>query len=62
MGKALKETTKIEDAPTENVERVLTTEEIIMQVLNAYLEQELGNRVSQFSVQGLVQVMLGALK
>ena len=58
MSKELKET-KIEDAPTEEV---LSTEEIIVQVLNAYVEQELGNKVTQFSVQGLMQILVGAIK
>ena len=35
-----------------------TIEEAVVEVMNAYLQQELGNKVSQFSVQGLMQVLL----
>ena len=40
----------------------LSTEEVITQILNGYLKQELGNKVSQFSVQGLMNLMLMALE
>jgi hypothetical protein len=54
---------KKEEVKTEMVEeeKVLTTEEIIVQVLDSYLQQEIGNKVSQFSVQGLMSLMLGSI-
>ena len=42
--------------------RVLSVEEVIIQVLDGYLKQELGNKVSQFSVQGLMSLMLMAIE
>jgi hypothetical protein len=56
--KELKET-KVQDEPTP--EEKLTTEDVIVQVLDAYLKQEMGNKVTQFNVQGLMNLMLGAI-
>jgi hypothetical protein len=42
--------------------KVLSTEEVIIQVLDGYLKQEMGNKVSQFSVQGLMTLMLMAIE
>ena len=51
---------KKEEAKQEKV--VLSTENVIIQVLDGYLKQELGNKVSQFSVQGLMTLMLMAIE
>lgn len=41
---------------------VLSVEEVIGQVLDGYLKQEMGNKVTQFSVQGLMSLMLMAIE
>jgi len=55
-----KEIKKTEEQVNEN--KKLTTEETIVQIMGAYLEQELGNKVSQFSVQGLMNLILMSIK
>jgi len=55
-----KEIKKTEEQVNEN--KKLTTEETIVQIMGAYLEQELGNKVSQFSVQGLMNLILRSIK
>ena len=55
-------TEAIKEEVREEQETPLTVEETIVQVLDAYLKQEMGNKVSQFSVQGLMSLMLGSLE
>ena len=43
-------------------EEQLTIEETIARIFQSYLQQELGNKVSQFSVQGLSNMVISAIK
>ena len=56
-----KENTKKKDVLAEE-KVVLSVEEVIGQVLDGYLKQEMGNKVTQFSVQGLMSLMLMAIE
>ena len=53
--------TKVKDKSVEE-KVVLSVEEVIGQVLDGYLKQEMGNKVTQFSVQGLMSLMLMAIE
>lgn len=50
-----KETKKVEEKKVDNTEEILQK---VMEVLNAFMQQELGNKITQFNMQGLSQLIV----
>ena len=50
-----KETKKVEEKKVDNTEEILQK---VMEVLNAFMQQELGNKITQFNIQGLSQLIV----
>lgn len=46
----------------EKKEIKIDTAEEIKKIMTAYLQQEVGNKVTQFSVEGLTMMLLGVVK
>lgn len=42
-------------------EEVKSMEQEVMELLNAFMQQELGNKVTQFNMQGLSQILLAVI-
>ena len=46
---------------TETAEVAKTVEEDVMELLGAFLQQEIGNKITQFNMQGLSQLLLAVI-
>ena len=55
-----KETKEISNTK-ETVEVAKTVEEDVMELLGAFLQQEIGNKITQFNMQGLSQLLMAVI-
>lgn len=46
---------------TETAEVAKTVEEDVMELLGAFLQQEIGNKITQFNMQGLSQLLMAVI-
>ena len=57
MSKEIKDVSEMK----ETVEVAKTVEEEVMELLGAFLQQEIGNKITQFNMQGLSQLLLAVI-